>query len=55
MHVGSWIICFSSIIRKMFNHVKDMEKTPFFTVCFVYIAIIHLKNKENHFVIPTLF
>ena len=39
------IICFSHVICKMINPIRDMENRTVFTVCFVFTVIIHLKNR----------
>ena len=46
------LICFSPVIHKMFNHVRDMENMLLFTA--LYLMFIHLKNKCNHILIPIL-
>lgn len=39
---------FSTVIHKMLNHIRDMGNLLLFTVCFVFIIIIHLKNRKLH-------
>lgn len=41
--------CFSPVICKLLNHVRDMEIMPI--ILFVFIVIIHLKIKYNYLVI----